>query len=66
MRETGGSLFDRLSLLGGELILSTLDKLEAGTLVPEKQDHEKATYVKKFPNPWAILTGLWTQRRLSA
>ena len=47
-RETGGSLFDRLSLLGGELILSTLDKLEAGTLVPEKQDHEKATYVKKI------------------
>ena len=46
--ETGGSLFDRLSLLGGELILSTLDKLEAGTLVPEKQDHEKATYVKKI------------------
>lgn len=47
-RETGGSLFDRLSLLGGELILSTLDKLEAGILVPEKQDHEKATYVKKI------------------
>ncbi|MDO4268683.1 MAG: methionyl-tRNA formyltransferase [Eubacteriales bacterium] len=46
--ETGGSLFDRLSLLGGDLILSTLDKLEAGTVVPEKQDHEKATYVKKI------------------
>ena len=47
-KETGGSLFDRLSLLGGDLILSTLDKMEAGTLVPEKQDHEKATYVKKI------------------
>ncbi|HIT63832.1 MAG TPA: methionyl-tRNA formyltransferase [Candidatus Ventrimonas merdavium] len=46
--ETGGSLFDKLSLLGGELILSTLDKLEAGTLVPEPQDHSQATYVKKI------------------
>lgn len=40
-RETGGSLFDRLSLLGGELILSTLDKLEAGTLVPESRIMKK-------------------------
>lgn len=48
-KETGGSLFDRLSLLGGELILSTLDKLEDGTLVRTPQDHEKATYVKKIP-----------------
>lgn len=47
-QETGGSLFDQLSLLGGELILSTLDKLEAGTLVPIPQDQEEATYVKKI------------------
>ena len=48
-KETGGSLFDRLSLLGGELILSTLEKLEAGTLKPVPQDHDQATYVKKIP-----------------
>lgn len=48
-KETGGSLFDRLSLLGGDLILSTLEKLEQGTLVRTPQDHEKATYVKKIP-----------------
>ncbi len=47
-KETGGSLFDRLSVLGGELILSTLAKLEEGTLVRTPQDHEKATYVKKI------------------
>lgn len=46
--ETGGSLFDRLSLLGGDLILSTLEKLEKGELTPIAQDHEKATYVKKI------------------
>ena len=47
-KETGGSLFDRLSLLGGDLILSTLDKLEAGTIQRIPQDHDKATYVKKI------------------
>lgn len=47
-KETGGSLFDRLSQLGGGLILSTLDKLEAGTLKRTPQNHEEATYVKKI------------------
>lgn len=47
-KETGGSLFDRLSLLGGDLILSTLDKLEDGTLVRTPQDHDEATHVKKI------------------
>ncbi len=47
--ETGGSLFDRLSKLGGELILSTLEKMEAQTITATPQDHEKATYVKKIP-----------------
>jgi len=47
-KETGGSLFDRLSTLGGALILSTIDKLEAGTLERTPQNHEEATYVKKI------------------
>ena len=41
-KETGGSLFDRLSLAGGELILSTLEKAEKGTLVRTKQPEEGA------------------------
>lgn len=48
-KETGGSLFARLSLLGGELILGTLQKLEEGTLVRTPQVHEQASYVKKIP-----------------
>lgn len=48
-KETGGSLFERLSLLGGELILSTLEKLENRTLQRTPQNHEEATYVKKIP-----------------
>lgn len=48
-KETGGSLFDRLSMLGGELILSTLEKLSRGTLKRISQNHEEATHVKKIP-----------------
>lgn len=44
-KETGGSLFDRLRLAGGKLILSTLEKAEAGILHPVKQDEAEATHV---------------------
>lgn len=43
-KETGGSLFDRLSQAGGDLILSTLEKAEKGTLVRTKQPEEGVTY----------------------
>ena len=41
--ETYGELSDRLSVLGAELLLKTLDLLEAGTLVRIPQDPEQAT-----------------------
>ncbi len=41
--ETGGSLFDKLSAVGAELLIETLDALEAGTAVPEKQPEESPT-----------------------
>lgn len=45
-KETGGSLHDKLSLAGGELILSTLKKLEEGTLVRTPQTEEGTCYAK--------------------
>lgn len=42
--ETAAELFDRLSEVGAELILHTLDELEKGSLVPVKQDESLATY----------------------
>lgn len=45
-KETGGSLFERLALLGADLIVDTLGLLEQGALQPRKQDHTKATYAK--------------------
>ena len=44
--ETGGSLFEKLSKLGGPLLLETLKKIEEGTVLPVKQDDSKATYAK--------------------
>ena len=41
--ETGGSLFEKLSQAGAKLLVETLEKLEAGTVVPEKQPEESTT-----------------------
>lgn len=43
-KETGGSLFDKLSFLGGPLVLQTIDELEAGTLVRHPQNDDEASY----------------------
>ena len=45
-KETGGSLFDKLSELGGPLLLKALDLAEKGELSPVPQEHEKHTYAK--------------------
>lgn len=45
-KETGGSLFDKLSAVGGELILSTLKKLSDGTLTRTPQPEEGISHVK--------------------
>lgn len=44
--ETGGSLHDKLSAAGGKLILSTLEKLEQGLLVPVAQTEEGTCYAR--------------------
>ena len=41
-KKTGGSLHDKLAAVGGELLEKTLIGLEAGTIVPEKQDDSQA------------------------
>ena len=46
--ETAGELFNRLAILGGELIIETLDKLERGGITPVKQDESLATHTSKI------------------
>ena len=42
--ETAGELFERLSEMGGEVLIKALDGIEDGTLNPIQQDHDKATH----------------------
>lgn len=42
--ETAGELFDKLSKVGPELLLTTLDKIENGQIEPIKQDNSKSNY----------------------
>ena len=42
--ETGGSLFDKLSVAGAGLLIETLQQLENGTAVFTKQDSSQSTY----------------------
>ena len=44
--ETSSELHDRLSELGAEVLLETIQALESGTLKSEKQDDERSTYAK--------------------
>lgn len=44
--ETASELFDRLSLMGADILLRTIDALQKGEITPKKQDASKATYAK--------------------
>ena len=44
--KNGEQLHDELSVMGAELLVETLPKLEAGELTPEVQDDALATYAK--------------------
>ena len=46
--ETAAELYYRLAKVGAELLLETLVGLANDTIVPRKQDHEKATYAPKL------------------
>ncbi len=46
--ETSGELFDRLAVLGAELILETLSLLEKGEIQPQRQDDSLATHTSKI------------------
>ena len=44
--ETAGSLYDKLSSMGGPLLLKTLDAIEAGTVTPVPQGDSGTHYAK--------------------
>ena len=44
--ETAGEVFDKLAMLGGELIIKTLEYAQKGMLRPVKQDDSLSSYAK--------------------
>ena len=42
--DTTGTMFDKLAVLGGNLLIDTLTGLVNGTITPQKQDDSKATH----------------------
>lgn len=44
--ETSGELFDRLALAGADLLLDTLEGIEKGEIVPQKQNDSLSSYAK--------------------
>ena len=54
-KETGGSLHDKLSAAGAELIVEALSKIEKGEVVPEKQDDALSCYAKKLDKGMGLI-----------
>jgi methionyl-tRNA formyltransferase len=58
-RETGGSLHDKLSLLGATALVEALPGIAAGSLVPKSQDDSQANYAHKLAKAEAEVD--WSQ-----
>lgn len=54
-KETGGSLYDKLALCGGDLLLKALEAIENGTATGEKQKDEDFTYAKRLDKSMGII-----------
>ena len=57
--ETAGELFDRLKVLGAELLIQTINGLQNGSVKPIRQDNSKATYAAMLdksmaPVDWSL------------
>ncbi|MFH0892263.1 MAG: methionyl-tRNA formyltransferase [Candidatus Falkowbacteria bacterium] len=46
--DTAGTIFDKLSLLGAELLLPTIKNYIAGKIEPEPQDDSRASYARQL------------------
>lgn len=61
--ETGGSLHDKLSAMGAELILSTLSKIEDGTITRTPQTNENTCYARMLKKSMGDID--WTMDAVS-
>ena len=53
--DTAESMFDKLSVLGGDALIEALELLERGELIPEKQDESLATHASMLNNSISLI-----------
>lgn len=63
--ETSEELFDRLAILGGKLLLETVDGLEKGTITPVPQNHSEHTYAPMIKRETGIIDWSKSAREIS-
>lgn len=51
--ETSAELFDRLAVMGADLLVNTLEKLEKGEITPMPQDESKVTFAQMITKDMA-------------
>lgn len=57
--ETAGELLERLSILGGDIIVESLQGMASGAIIPEPQNHSEATHAPKLTKEDAVID--WEQ-----
>ena len=62
--ETSGELFERLMVLGAELLDKTLRAVEAGAAPRHPQDHSQATYTKQLDKSMCPIDWARTPRKI--
>ena len=62
--DTGGTLFDKMSLAGGDLITVTLEAAEKGELHPVKQDENLVTHVGMIKKEYGNIDFSWDAERI--
>ena len=61
--ETAQELWDRLSVMGGELLSDTIKALKAGELKREKQDDSQSCYSPMIKKEMSSLDFSWDDKR---
>lgn len=46
--DTSGTMFEKLAVLGGQLLIQALEQMAAGTLQPQQQEEAEATYAARI------------------
>ena len=62
--ETDETLHDKMAPLGSELLLKTLDGLENGTIVAQKQNDEESTYAKLLKKEMGEIDLSWEATKI--